>query len=145
MNQTFPKSQKVLKFSLLSNYFHSHELYWIIHSNKRIFNSWVLPNTTYVTYQRRSPEKGGFTVVKPMRKNNRLRWVEYDNRWVVPYCPALTQKYGKINFLSKYKFFMRCTDQCWNLCVCKIGQIRVQSKLIQRTFLISNQCTIYLI
>ena len=37
----------------------------------------------YPLYRRRNPQQGGFTVTKGQ--------VEYDNRWVVPYCPLLSR------------------------------------------------------
>ena len=37
----------------------------------------------YPLYRRRNPQQGGFTVKRGQ--------VEYDNRWVVPYCPLLSR------------------------------------------------------
>ena len=48
----------------------------------------VDPSSNYATYQRRSPEDGGRTVVCP--KTGRV----IDNSWVVPYNPFLSKRYN---------------------------------------------------
>ena len=72
-------------------------------------------NDYYVTYKRRSPQSGGESVQWSCRIGNRSVMREIDNRWVVPYCPAISRMFachvnaelcisrlGGIKYLFKY-------------------------------------------
>ncbi|PAA80832.1 hypothetical protein BOX15_Mlig019542g1 [Macrostomum lignano] len=53
----------------------------------------IVQEDGYPHYRRRSVEMGGFKATKIAKLREGRRTFEFDNRWVVPYCPALLREF----------------------------------------------------